>query len=408
MNRRSFFKTAATGLAALAAAPALAQTQAPALPAPVRGGPAARAYWIALAEKISRPVLENLAARTLKKNMPVEAFKPEWRIPFSHLEAFGRLLSGIAPWFETDKPQPWIDLALQGIDAGTDPASPDYFNFTGKPNKQPLVDAAYLAMAFLRAPKTLWEPLDRRVKDNVITALKTTRVLPPNQSNWLLFASTIEVFMHTIGEPVVKPRLEEALRKHNEWYKGDGVYGDGKDFHWDYYNGYVIHPMLVETALVLGGDPEWKDLLKDVIKRATRYAGVLERLISPEGAYPILGRSSAYRFGAFQPLSQMALLKKLPKGVSPAQVRCAMTALIRRQMEAPGTFDAAGWLQLGFCGHQPKVADGYVSTGSLYICANGLLALGLPASDPFWSEPDAPWTSAKAWSGADIPGDHAI
>ncbi len=405
-SRRTFLKTAATGVAAFAAAPAA--TAAEALPAAAAPVQTPRDYWAGMAVKIARPVLENLAARTLRKNMPIEAHNPKYREPFTHLEAFGRLFSGIAPWLECDKPEPWLRLARECVDAGTDPQSPDFFNFTGKPYNQPLVDASYLAMAFLRAPETLWEPLDSRVKDNVIAAMTATRKIRPNQSNWLLFASTIEAFMKMAGQEVFRPRVGEAIVKFDQWYKGDGVYGDGLHFRWDYYNGYVIQPMLVETALHFGDDPEWKEMFKDVMKRATRYAGVLERLISPEGAYPPLGRSLTYRFGAFQPLAQMALLKKLPGGVSPAQVRCAMTAVIRRQMEAPGTFDAAGWLQLGFCGHQPRLADIYVSTGSLYICSNGLLPLGLPASDPFWSDPDAPWTSVKAWSGVDIPGDHSI
>lgn len=396
-SRRSFLQTALAGPALFAAAPALSK------PTPVAD---ARAYWVGLTEKIAGPVLENLAARTLKKNMPVEAANPKAREPFTHLEAFGRLLCGIAPWLETDQPEKWLALTRESIDAGTDPASPDCFNFT-KP-AQPLVDAAFLAQGLLRAPNALWKPLDARVKSNVIAALKKTRAIKPYANNWLLFAAIVEAFLKTVGEEIVRPRVGEAIRKHNEWYKGDGVYGDGPRFHWDYYNGYVIHPMLVDLALVFGNDPEWKEPLKDVMKRATRYAAIQERLISPEGTYPVLGRSMAYRFGAFQPLAQMALLKKLPGGVSPAQVRCAMTALIRRQMEAPGTFDEKGWLTLGFCGHQPKIADGYVSTGSLYLCAAGLLALGLPAADPFWSAPDEPWTAAKAWSGVNIPGDHAL
>ena len=44
----------------------------------------------------------------------------------------------------------------------------------------------------------------------------------------------------------------------------------------------------------------------------------------------------------------------------------------------------------------------------LCLCAVGLLPLGLPASDPFWSAPAEPWTSKALWSGADLPPDHAL
>jgi hypothetical protein len=104
----------------------------------------------------------------------------------------------------------------------------------------------------------------------------------------------------------------------------------------------------------------------------------------------------------------MSLRRQLPEKLAPAQVRPALTAVIRRMIEAPGTFDDHGWLTVGFCGHQPAIAERYISTGSLYLCATAFLPLGLPASDPFWSDPPQLWTSQKAWSGKDLPSDHAL
>ncbi len=139
-----------------------------------------------------------------------------------------------------------------------------------------------------------------------------------------------------------------------------------------------------------------------------RYAAIQERLISPEGTFPAIGRSIAYRFGAFHLLAQTALRHALPEGVSPAQVRGALTSVIKRSVEAPGTFDADGWLRIGFCGHQPGVGETYISTGSLYLCSVGLLPLGLPAADEFWAAPPQPWTSVRAWGGQAFPIDHAL
>ena len=90
------------------------------------------------------------------------------------------------------------------------------------------------------------------------------------------------------------------------------------------------------------------------------------------------------------------------------QVRGALTAVIRRTLEAPDTFDAAGWLRIGVCGHQPGVGESYISTGSLYLCSVLLLPLGLAATDEFWSAPAQPWTSRRAWSGQPFPVDHAL
>lgn len=402
-GRRQFLRNAGLALAGLGLArPLLAEAKETQAPEPGD----ARAYWIAVASRLARPVLENLAARRLRATMPVEQRGRAGRENFTHLEAFGRLMSGLAPWLEQDRPEPWLRLAREALDAATDPESPDFMNF--KSDGQPLVDAAFLALALLRAPKALWEPLPAKVKANVIAALKTTRAIRPGENNWLLFAAAVEAALHRMGEPTDRERTGHALRRHQEWYLGDGAYGDGPHFHWDYYNSYVIHPMLVEVTEAFSEDKEWGPLAPVVLKRARRHAAIPERMISPEGTFPILGRSSAYRFGAFHALAQIALRHALPKEVSPAQVRCALTAVIRRQIGAPGTFDEAGWLRIGFCGAQPDLAEGYVSTGSLYLCANALLPLGLPASDPFWSAPDAPWTAVKAWGGVNMPTDHAI
>jgi len=151
----------------------------------------------------------------------------------------------------------------------------------------------------------------------------------------------------------------------------------------------------------------WGDFYEVELPRLVRYAEQQERMISPEGTYPVLGRSMGYRFGALHVLSLVALLEKLPSSINPAQVRCALTAVIRRQM-VKETFDKDGWLTLGFCGHQPGVAEDYVSTGSAYLCTFVYAALGLPADNPFWTAPAEKWSSQRVWSGLPIERDHSI
>jgi hypothetical protein len=294
------------------------------------------------------------------------------------------------------------------LDAATDPQSPDFMNFTT--GGQPLVDAAFLAQAILRAPKILRDDLDARVKNQIIAALKSSRKIGrPHGSNWVMFAALVESALLEFGEPTLPDRLENCVRDMLGWYVGDGAYGDGEFFHFDYYNSFVIQPMLLDTLTVLKNyDAGFAPALEVVLKRAARYAEVQERFIAPDGTFPSIGRSTTYRFGAFQTLAQIAWRRELPEPVKPAQVRCALTAVIRKLIEAPGTFDANGWLQIGFCGHQPALGESYISTGSLYLCAAGLLPLGLPPDDEFWSAPAAQWTQRKIWSGENLSADHAI
>jgi hypothetical protein len=131
-------------------------------------------------------------------------------------------------------------------------------------------------------------------------------------------------------------------------------------------------------------------------------------MISPEGTYPVTGRSIVYRFGSFHALADAALLHILPASVSPAQVRCGLTAVIRHQLSQPRTFDPDGWLRIGYTGSQIRMSEDYINTGSLYLCTAALLPLGLPADDPFWAAPARDWTAKKAWNGEDVGADHAI
>lgn len=380
-----------------------------------------REIWVDELDRVARPLLENLAAGTLKQNMPVESNAKDMaaRHAVTHLEGLGRVMVGIAPWLELgpdDTPEgklreEYIGLSVKAIANAVDPNSPDYLNFNK--GRQPLVDAAFLAHGLLRAPKQLWGNLDEVTRQRLVDELKSSRVIKPGENNWLLFSATVEAALLEFTGEWDKVPVDYALQRFKEWYKGDGWYGDGPAFHFDYYNSFVIHPMLMQVLEVMDrhGIPaelDGKPFLEIEAQRYARYAAIQERLISPEGTYPVVGRSLCYRFGAFQALEDVCLRHLLPEDTDPAQVRSAITAVIKRQMAAPGTFDDNGWLRPGYCGHQADIGERYISTGSLYLVCAGFVALGLPADDPFWSNPAASWTSKKGWEGINLKADQAI
>lgn len=374
-----------------------------------------RRYWISVVERLAGPLLQASSTRTLKAKMPVEHHRGKTRdncARVTHLEAVARLLVGIAPWLESADDHPlrrrFASEAQETLVSICDPGSPDCCNFDRE--WQALVEAAFLAQAILRARNTLWMSLDGPARRNVVSAMKLTRCITPARNNWLLFSAMVEAFLAFAGEPDADMmRVDYALWQHEQWYKGDGWYGDGASFRSDYYNSFVIIPMLLDiTGHLADRNAGWQALRSAIVARATRHAEVEERMISPEGTLPVIGRSLAYRCGAIQTLAQVALEQRLPDGVKPAQVRCAMTALIRRMIEAPGTFDANGWLTIGLAGHQPSIGETYISTGSAYLCSVGVLPLGLPSSDAFWSDPPADWTAKRAYAGMDVPADRAM
>jgi hypothetical protein len=410
VSRRNVLRSAALATTLLSGA------QTPATAARRGAGQVERSKWVAMLTRVAEPVIASLAANTLKARMPIEcpAGDPAERSRVTHLEALGRTLCGLAPWLEAQslgageekQRARFADLARQALVKAVDPASPDHIDFTAGP--QNVVDAAFLASALSRGRKQLWDALDNSTRERMVAVLQSTRQFPLPQSNWLLFASIIEAFLASVGAEWQAERIDKAVTAHEAWYKGDGAYGDGPSFHWDYYNSYVIQPFYIETLdLIAPVADKWAGLRGSVMQRAHRYAAIQERMIAPDGSYPPLGRSITYRCGAFHHLAMMAWRHELPQELAPAQVRGALSAVIHRTLGAPETFDAKGWLRIGLAGAQPQLAERYISTGSLYLCTLAFLPLGLAPADPFWSAPPEDWTAKKLWSGKNLSADHA-
>lgn len=378
-----------------------------------------RAYWCNLLYNMAKPVLSNMAEGNLRKNMQVEV-SPNWDgrdIRVTYMEAFGRLMAGLAPWLslpddETEEGKMRKQLrewALKSYVHAVNPDSPDYLLW--RKEGQPLVDAAYVAESFLRAYDQLWIPLDAKTKERYIEEFTQMRRVDPPYTNWLLFSSTIEAFLAKAGAPYDQYRVNSAIRKMEEWYTGDGWYADGPSFAFDYYSSYVFHPMYLETLQAMKDAKaftriHYRDYYRRALKRTQKFSIVLERMISPEGTFPVFGRSIPYRMAAMQPLALMAWYEKLPAGLTNGQVRAALTAVMHRMFDGKENFNEGGFLTIGFAGRQPNIADWYTNNGSLYMTSLGFLPLGLPATHPFWTDAALPWTNQKAWDGQAFPKDH--
>ena len=373
-----------------------------------------REQWTELCYKIAQPILENMAKGELQKNMNLE-LSPTWdgrNKRVTYMEAFGRLMAGISPWLalpEDDTKEGKMrkqlhEWALASYKNAVDPNSPDCLLWEGP--TQILVDAAYIAESFMRAPDATWNKLDKVTQQRYIDRFLGLRVIRPAYNNWLIFRGMTEAFLLSIGAPADRYALVVSTNKLNEWYLSDGWYSDGPEMAIDYYNSYVIHPMYVEVLETCKahrfGTPITPEL---AVKRMQRFNTIIERLISPEGTYPAVGRSIVYRMGAFQSLALAAWKYGLPKGISNGQVRSALTAVMRNMFSVEGNFDEENFLRLGFCGHQPDLSNYYTNNGSLYMTSLVFMPLGLAADHPFWTDPAEDWTSKKAWSGRPFPID---
>lgn len=378
-----------------------------------------RAYWADLAYQMAYPVLSNMAEGKLQANMQVEV-SPNWDgrdKKVTYMEAFGRLMAGIAPWIslpddgtaEGARRAELRELALKSYANAVDPNSPDYLGWRG--HGQALVDAAYIAESFIRGYESLWKPLNDITKQRYIEEFTQLRRVDPPYTNWLLFSSTIESLLAKIGADCDEYRINSAIRKVEEWYAGDGWYADGPVFAFDYYSSYVFHPMYLETLQTMRESGRYTRIhytkyYQRALKRAQKFSIVLERFISPEGTFPVFGRSIPYRMATMQPLALMAWYEKLPAGLTYGQVRGALTAVMHNMFDGKENFNEGGYLTIGFAGRQPNIADWYTNNGSLYMTSLSFLPLGLPAAHPFWTDAALDWTQRKAWGSKPFPKDH--
>lgn len=371
-----------------------------------------RNIWIQYLESIISPVLSAAAADSLKSKMPIHR---KDSTSFQYLEAIGRIVCGIGPWLnlpkdeseESKKREKYRGLTIKAISNLVDPNANDYVDFSK--GSQPLVDTAYLVQGFLRAPN-LWNAMQPQAQERLLNEIKKTRKIRPPKNNWLLFASIIETFLLEYDKEYNQKRLYRGLKKFIvDFYCGDGMYGDGRDLSIDYYNSFVIQPMLIDILNIMR-----KHKLKDSNKyfnkcvlRYKRYSEIQERMISPEGAYPVLGRTLICRFGVFHALAQAALLNLLPDNIYPSQVRCALNAVLMRHLKNPNNFDSNGFMTIGFNGRQEKMAENYVSSGSTYHCCTIFLPLGLSPQHAFWLDKNRKWTALKAFEGDSFEPDYA-
>lgn len=377
-----------------------------------------RDFWLQEMERMVKPTLYSLSKDSLRIVMPrvtsEQVDNREHRIAVQYLEIVGRVLSGVAPWLqseggsveEIELRKQYREWTIQGLENAFDSTKNDFLRFDL--GGQQLVDASFLSLALIRAPY-IWDNLNVSTQKKLLESIKITRTYLPVFSNWLLFSAMNEVFLAKYDTNWDMMRVDYALRQLEQWYVGDGMYMDGSHYAYDYYNSYVIHPYLSAIMDVLNGKTDrYRDMFEKIRKRNERYAIIQERLINTDGSYPPSGRSIIYRGAAFHHLADMSWKKRLPTELKPAQVREALTAVLRKTTESSTTY-RDGWLTIGLYGEQMGLGDFYNNQGSPYLFTNIFLPLGLSDTDEFWKAPALPWSAQLIWEGSpEATKDHSI
>jgi hypothetical protein len=355
--------------------------------------------WLAHFIKIVNPVLEAYENKNL-----ITCWNPQFppgaldrnHAACARVEMLARVMLGAAPLFSIEG-NAEVDILQKRIVGMVDVAFQEkYIEISG--GEQLLIEFGNIAWAFVRSPQ-FWKRISSGSCAAIVNYMRAmVKKYPAHNNNWLLYKSVIHVFLNETRE------ARSLLAAFESFYVGDGWYKDGSVFHMDYYNSFVITPLLVDIYKKLG----LKDGLARACARLGRQAVWLERQIGPDGTFPIFGRSMVYRTAVFHALVYACVAGCLPPTLRPSQIRCGLSGVLERMFGATSNnFDEHGFLHLGFLGHDPELANIYSNSGSCYFALVIFAVLGLDPRHEFWSGPACDWTQKRAWTGQSVLKDIA-
>lgn len=296
------------------------------------------------------------------------------------MEGFSRPLWGLgAYWADGSSDKEWEEIYLQGMIAGTDPGSEEYWGDC-VPYDQKLVEMAALSYTMLwSGDKFLARMMDGQRK-NLFLWLSQINHNPCHDCNWRFFHILVNVALKIAGEEYDEEGMAESLQFIDDCYVGNGWYHDGIHGPTDYYIPFAMHFYgLVYAVFMKDIDPERS---KKYIGRALLFGKNFVYWFAENGSSIPYGRSQTYRFAqaAFYSACVMAGIEPLPLGV--------MKGIIVRHLEywlGKKIFDHDGVLTIGYEYPNLTMAESYNAPGSPYWGLKVFACLSLPKDDEFWN-----------------------
>ncbi|WP_420112250.1 DUF2264 domain-containing protein [Pseudactinotalea sp.] len=299
------------------------------------------------------------------------------------LEGFARPLWGLVP-LAAGGGDIDLDPVLAGIEAGADPASPEYWG-EAVDRDQRLVEMAALGLGLALTPERFWDPLAPTSRDHLSRWLARINDVECNDNNWLFFRVLVNLGLDRVGSPLANPAgTEAALERLESFYLGDGWYADGAVGRADHYVPWAFHFYgLIYARLAGERDPARAERFRE---RAALIAEDFAHWFDDDGAALPYGRSLTYRFAAsaFWGALAFADVEALPW----ARTRGLYTRHL--QWWRGRDVDDRGVLPIGYAYPNLTMAEAYNSPGSPYWAAKAFLPLALAEDHPFWSAVPAP------------------
>lgn len=312
----------------------------------------------------------------------------------AELEGFARPLYGIVPLTVGGYDFPHWGRIVDGLDAGTDPASGEYWGPVPGDNDQRMVEQAAIGLALAFCPERAWEPLSPAAKDRLVTWLHGIFEHDPNHNNWQFFRVLVALGLERVGAPFDAGKVTASLDLLDSYRLGEHWYADGALRNVDYYVPFAFHTygLMYAAANDLGlGDDTRAAAYRE---RAASFASDFQHWFAPDGAAIPFGRSLTYRF-AMASFWGMLGWADVESDVSWGQSKGLLMRHMRWWADKPIS-DRDGVLSIGFTYDNRRLSETYSSAGSPYWACKAFGALAAPAAHPFWQADEAPLEPLKA------------
>ncbi|MFC6169316.1 DUF2264 domain-containing protein [Loigolactobacillus jiayinensis] len=291
------------------------------------------------------------------------------------IEGFARMLWGAGPAIG-QLAADWQKEIREGLLAGTDPQSPDYWGDLHD-RDQRMVEMPAIALALLHDDHYLWRQFSALEQDQVATWLKQIFAHSCSDGNWQFFKILVYQVLVHLDVDVDSSDAEAAMIKIEQCYRADGWYQDSARGREDYYTPFAFQYYGILYSKLAPDDPQ-----SEVFRqRAREFAGQFIHFFAADGANVPFGRSLTYRYAAVAFWVAMIYADIWPEKT--AVIKGIINRNLRWWLQRP-IFDESGLLTLGYSYSQLLMTEPYNSPTSPYWANKIFLLLALPQTHRYW------------------------
>ena len=152
----------------------------------------------------------------------------------AELEGFARPLYGVVPLTVGGRGFDHWDRFAAGLEAGTDPASEEYWGPVAGDADQRMVEQAAIGLALAFCPEEAWEPLDSASRQRLVTWLSGIFEHEPGKNNWQFFRVLVALGLERVGAGFDATTLRASFDHLERCRRGAHWYVDGRLGNVDY------------------------------------------------------------------------------------------------------------------------------------------------------------------------------